>query len=52
MRGQNLPFEIDPELAEVADQSFEDGPQDESAKDVFPVINPTHQHLTQIQHLS
>lgn len=40
MRGQNLPFEIEPELAEAADQSFEDGQQDESAKDIFPVSTP------------
>lgn len=44
MRGQNLPFEVDPDLLEAADQSFEDGQQEESAKDIFPVNHhdPTH----------
>ena len=38
MSGQALPFEIDPDLVEAADTSFEEGHQkDDSAKDIFPV---------------
>ena len=37
MRGQALPFDIDPELVEAADKSLEDEFEDDSDKEIFPV---------------
>lgn len=37
MRGQALPFDIDPELVEAADKSFDDELEDDSGKEVYPV---------------
>ena len=38
MSGQALPFEIDPDLVEAADTSFEESHEkDDSAKEIFPV---------------
>lgn len=37
MRGQPLPFDIDPELVEAADRSFEDELEEDSGKEIFPV---------------
>lgn len=41
MSAQNLPFEIDPDLVEAADQSFEEAQRkNDSAKELFPVNHP------------
>ena len=39
-RGPNLPFEVDPELAEAVDRAEEEGgsSDDDFQKDLFPVI--------------
>ena len=48
MSGQALPFEIDPDLVEAADQSFEESQQKhDSAKEIFPVrsLTPTSTYV-------
>ena len=38
MNAQNLPFEIDPDLVEAADQSLDSGhKKNDSAKELYPV---------------
>ena len=41
MRGQALPFDIDPELVEAADKTLDDDFDDDSGKEVYPVSSHT-----------
>ena len=52
MRGTALPFDIDPELVEAADKSFEDDDEDDSGKEVYPVSGSTGFHEIMIENES
>ena len=42
MRGTQVPFDVDPELAEAAENGIEDDLEDDSGKEIYPVCDCTH----------